>query len=149
MRIIQYIIIAFFALFTVFSCQKYTNEDTDGQWQLISLTLNDDFKEIDKKAERIMWAFQLDLLQIRAFTPQTEGTPDYIVARYRNQGDSLHITSTYYHFRDRDSLYTDPAQTILEPLGIHGNATSYKVERLTDNEMVLRSSYWLLRFRKY
>lgn len=149
MKLSKNIFISLVVTIALFSCQKYTNEDTDGQWQLMSMTQNDESTVIDKKAERIMWAFQLDLLQIRAFSPLTEGTPDYVVARYTHSGDSLHITSTYYHYRDRDSLYTDPTQTILEPLGIHGNATSYKVERLTDDELVLRSPYCLLRFRKY
>lgn len=131
------------------SCQKYEDSDLLGQWQLLEMTRTDDGVAVSKKAGQITWSFQLGLLQVRALNEETGSVGDVFLGLYSEAGDSLFIPATYFHYRDRDSLYTDPAQTILEPYGIKGNTARFAIEVLSSNTLQLSSAFCLLRFRKF
>ena len=60
----------------------------------------------------------------------------------------LDVEPLYIHFRDRDSLLTDPQTTCLKDVGIYGNSGHFRVSRLSENHMVLCSDRDSLVFRK-
>lgn len=66
------------------------------------------------------------------------------IARFNYDKDRLQITKTYIHFRDRDSLLTDANTSILQSIGIRGNASNYDIKRLTSSSMIyaLKMTAW-------
>lgn len=136
-------------------CQKYSNEDIEAQWKLVSM------EDLATGAEQMMqgktvaewgsnWNFQLDLLQMRQTQRSVPaGLCPEAIARYRKTSDSLFVEPVYWHFRNRDSLLTDDATTALEHFGVRGNAGAFAVEKFSDDEMVLTSATDRLRFKKW
>lgn len=148
------IIIAIAALLA--ACEKYpANGDLDGQWQLMEISTKDTPTDIDyshiasKKEDGIYWNFQLNLLMIRTMAKDLNGYTPFTAARFIHQGKKLDITSTYIHFRECDSLLTDPSTTALEPIGISGNAEKFEVQQLNNKRMVLTTPLKRLTFRKF
>lgn len=145
----------FFALTLVCaSCSKLSNNgDIDGRWQLIHTYIKTDTEpdhygmSEDKTAQQIYWSFQLDLLSITSSDNLNGHTPE-TVARFVYAPPQLAITKTYIHYRDRDSLITDPLSTSLTPLGIRGNATNYRIARLNKTTLILCSEQDSLVFYK-
>ena len=127
------------------SCSKVShNGNLDGRWRMkecYSKVSTDDAHYTlytNKMENQIYWNFQLKLLQITSGL-QYNGKTYETICRFAYEEDRLSITSTYVHFRDRDSLITDPNTTSLLELGIRGNASNYHIKRLTSTEMILCS----------
>ena len=136
------------------SCSKLsTNGPIDGMWRLEEMyskpfsTCNYYSEYIDKRSEGIYWKFQLNLLSITS-TAMLNGHTTETVARFNYDKDRLQITKTYIHFRDRDSLLTDANTSILQSIGIRGNASNYGIKRLTSSCMILCSENDSLVFYK-
>lgn len=136
------------------SCEKATDNGLiDGMWNLreIYSKLSTDATKYteytDCRSKGIYWRFQLNLLYITS-KEALNGHTGETTARFNFTDSHLDITSTYVHYRDRDSLLTDPTTTELEALGIRGNATSYDVVRLTSHNLILRSASDSLIFHK-
>lgn len=136
------------------SCDKLSdNGDLDGMWQLREMhtkASTDDAtysQATDKRAEKIYWSFQLDLLSITS-EASLNGFTGETVARFTYSGERLEVTETYIHYRDRDSLLTDPETTELEALGIRGNTGSFAVSQLSKHSMILCSDTDSLVFKK-
>ena len=137
-------------LASIFSCSKMSsNGELDGQWQLMEI--NTKASELDptytlsesKKNDRVYWSFHLDLMMVQG----TVKTPR-VFARFNHAEQFLDITSIYKNSRNQDSLITDPNSTLLEPIGIHGNAEKFKVEKLNSKQMVLTTNFKQLVFKK-
>ena len=152
---ITYIILAL-ATTVVVSCGKIpANGDLDGQWQLMEISTKANPSDTQytvstsKKADEIYWRFQLDLLNIHTCSGNLNGrTPD-TSARFKHEGNRLDVTKTYIHFFSRDSLLKDPSTTILEPIGISGNAENFNVAHLSRKSMILVNDNKRLVFRKF
>lgn len=136
------------------SCDKLSdNGDLDGMWQLREMHTKASADEetysqaADKRAEKIFWSFQLDLLSITS-EASLNGYTGETVARFSYSGERLEITQTYIHYRDRDSLLTDPATTELQALGIRGNSASFAVRQLSKHSLILCSATDSLVFKK-
>lgn len=144
-RISFYSIICILFLGIFGSCSKVShNGNLDGRWRMkecySKASTEDAHYTIytNKMENLIYWNFQLKLLQITSGL-QYNGKSYETMCRFVHEGDRLSITSAYVHFRDRDSLITDPNTTSLVVLGIRGNATNYHIKRLTSTEMILCS----------
>lgn len=151
MKKLQYLIIVL-AASSMTSCNKMPcNGLLDGQWQLMEVQRkesNDDsvYSQVQsKKMDRIYWAFQLDLLNIRS---NTKVVPDAF-ARFEHQGRTLDITSIYLSERVRDVLVTDEDTELFESAGISGNHERYEVEALGHERMILKTETKRLIFRKF
>ena len=139
-----------------FSCAKNPiNGDLDGQWQLMEISMKKAPSSpnydsiISRKESQIFWSFQLDLMMIRTIGQILNGHTEMTMAKFNHHYNQLDITSTYIHYRERDSLIDDPTTTILEPMGISGNAEKFSIQTLNRKRMVLTTPTKRLTFRKY
>lgn len=146
------IIIALSCLLT--ACSKLTsNGKIDGKWRLEKMyckpTDNALYytEEKDLMAEQIYWNIQLGLLSITS-ADTLNGYSNETTARFTTNNNHFEITQTYIHYRDRDSLLTDPNITLLEPIGIRSNACQYTIPLLTSSKMILCSEKDSLIFYK-
>lgn len=137
------------------SCEKFSdNGDIDGLWIMTERysratdAPSEGYPEKTDVGQRsISWAFQLKLMSIR--TPQNHnGHTAETVGRFSLHDGMLDVEPLYIHFRDRDSLLTDPQTTCLKDVGIYGNSGHFRVSRLSENHMVLCSDRDSLVFRK-
>lgn len=143
------------ALLTAASCEKMSdNGKLDGMWHLQQICSRPQDNPTNGYTDRqnvresgIYWSFQLQLLHIRS-KAFLNGETSETMARFDYSGTHLGITSTYIHYRDRDIPITDAQTQRLAPLGIRGNAASFRIERLTDHHMVLCSDQDSLVFQK-
>lgn len=149
-------LMAFVVLTGLTACEKTpVNGALDGMWQLMEVSAKDVAAEDgwaqpqSVKGEGIYWNVQLDLLVIHSQHAPLNGYTFDTAARFRHEGGRLDITEMYVHYENRDSLITDPATTIFEPLHIHSNRASYAVEKLTGKQLILCSDYNRLVFRKF
>lgn len=153
-KVIIFIVSLF--MMTLFpSCTKLSNNGPiDGKWFLTSMysKTNEEsphYTEFhNKQEEGIYWIFQLNLLNIRTMIYAENYLSTDIIARFNVNSDMLQVGPTYVHFRERDSLLTDPNTTLLEPIGIRGISSTYKIVELNSNNMILCSSKDSLVFRK-
>ena len=114
----KYIPIFLLVVTIICSCAKLSdNGKIDGKWHLVELysknsPSDETYTEFHQTYDKgIYWMFQMQLLNIRTKTvPENVYSRD-IIARFKYMGNKLHITQTYVHFRDRDSLITDPNTT--------------------------------------
>ena len=137
------------------SCGKTpANGPLDGMWRMeyrgtksnaetshfMPVTISSDFP--------IYWNVQLQLLTI--VTPRSlhNGVTSESVARFNYSGNELSVGPIYIHYRDRDSMLTDPTTSALAPVGITGNAATFQILQLSSKRMVLRSSTDSLVFKK-
>ncbi len=137
------------------SCEKTpANGDLDGEWILQEIhskasASQPEYSEYsDKRATPVFWNVALQLVGINTPGVLHNGKTEDTMCRFVYAQNRLSITHTYVHYRDRDSLLTDPSTRILENVGIRGNATDYRVVRLTSSRLVLCSPLDSLVFRK-
>lgn len=136
------------------ACAKLSdNDNLDGRWRLQSIHSKTSAKQAhytaftDTRADNIYWNFQLDLLSITSAAPLNGHTGE-TTARFSYTPSRLSVTKTYIHYRDRDSLIVDPTTTSLERLGIRGNATDFRIERINKTSLILCSASDSLVFYK-
>ena len=142
-------------MLTAASCEKMSdNGKLDGMWHLQQICSRPQnaasagyTEHQDVREAGIYWCFQLQLLQIKS-KAFLNGETSETMCRFGCTDSRLDITSTYIHYRDRDELITDVQTERLAPLGIRGNAGSFRIERLTDHHMVLCSDRDSLVFQK-
>ena len=138
------------------ACNKMPDDNhLDGQWQLMEIqqekeTKDSLFSQVEnKKDSLIYWRIHMDMLFIHTHKALLNGYTNDTAAKFIHKNNHLNITSTYIHWDSRDSLLTDPNTTILEPMGISGNAEDFVIEKLNKNQMVLVSGTKKLVFRKF
>ena len=107
----------------------------------VCVNIDTDNRQTDVSLQRIYWSFQLKLLNIN-------GRGLNLFCRFNHHNGQLDIPEVYKHLFANDILITDPTTTELEPVGIRGNATSYKVIRLNRTQLILVSEADSLVFRK-
>ncbi|MDR1937796.1 MAG: lipocalin-like domain-containing protein [Tannerellaceae bacterium] len=121
------------------SCYKASiNGKLDGMWQLMEIEKSNG-ELTDVKNERIYYSVQLHLINLKKI-----GGGEFL-GRFVHSGDSLLINDVRI-YRGEDKLATKEQ---LAPFGFNGVSEHFKVEALTHSQMVLRSEYATLRFRKY
>lgn len=152
MRKLIYILICCVTASLIDSCQKYDDSDLYGMWELRSITgIAPHGTSITTTANNVYWSFQMDLLSIRQ-AKNLVGTPNVpveLICRFQQTPDSLFITSTYFHFRDRDSLVTVPDSAMFLTNGVFAGGSRYGIDRFNKDEMVLSQKNTKLYFRKF
>lgn len=130
----------------VAACDKMPeNGDLDGLWQMVEMhsktaAADPHYSQYtDKRAEKVHWAFQLQLLSMKSAQPVPEIDTNEAVARFQYTPDRLRLTQVYLHYRDRDQLIEDPATTSLQPLGVRGNTADFRIVRLDGSRLILCS----------
>lgn len=135
------------ALPCFFSCSKLSdNGAIDGRWQLLEIYSK--LSPVDahylatpftqKRSSQIYWNFQQRLLWITSVENLNHFT-DATTARFTLNGSTLTLTQTYIHYRDRDSLLTNPSTTELDSLGIRSNQCQFVMKKLTPTHLILCS----------
>lgn len=131
-------------------CQKYSDEDHEGQWQLVEIALPDGTMTEDVKANGVYWRMQLGILQIVCTGIPEENNLGEVIARIEVSDGRLRLTEIYHSQREADILITDPADAAtLRPYGITAPVEDYAINTLTNNHMVLTSDNLRLTFRKF
>lgn len=146
-RHLPLITLSLLPLSTFLSCSKLSdNGDLDGRWRLQEIytklqpsdTHYSATPYTDKRPSQIYWNFQQKLLWITSVENLNHFT-DATTARFIFSGNTLSLTHTYIHYRDRDSLLTDPSTSNLDSLGIRSNQCKYEIKKLTSTRLILCS----------
>lgn len=127
------------------SCDKTPqNGELDGFWLLVE---SGKPEARPRKADKVTWAVQLDLISVRSPEELGPGTKE-AVFRFNHKGGQLTLTEGFAHYRDHD----DRMEAVTEGLrnaGIGALPETYRVDRLDGERMVLVSATDSLVFRKY
>lgn len=122
-----------------------TDDSLNGKWRLrhlYSKALSTDTEygidRGDMTDNHTFYTFQLALMSITS-PDFHNGHSTETIARFAHEGDRLNIGPVYIHFRDRDSLLTDPNTRALESVGIRGNAARFRIIQNTSTRLILCS----------
>lgn len=136
------------------ACDKAPeNGALDGQWRLTeihtkTLPTAPGYNQVTvKRNAHVYWNVQLRLIQFTSDEPDNPFNGSAF-ARFTYVGDRLSLDQLYISTHGRDSLVTDPASKAFESIGIRGNATTYRIARLTSTQLILCSDLDSLVLRK-
>lgn len=139
------ILYIFSTLLLFFSCdiESSKNGDLDGYWHLERVDTLSTSGSLDLSQEKLFWAFQKDLLQLR-------GDEQEFYLRFNHHDNHLDLSDP--HLRDREK--GDPAirsstMYLILPYGINEEQEYFQVITLNGDDMVLRNQDLQLWFRKF
>ena len=131
------------------ACDKLPrNGALDGQWQLVR------HNDADVTAQRIYWAVQLDLIQLRS--PRVAPTTPVpysggVILRFVRRADSLLVETGFLmdrdHGRDLHIGLRHPAD--LSALGVDTLPAHFAIRHLSSSRLVLTHGNQALEFRKW
>jgi hypothetical protein len=134
------------------SCELETsdNGDFDGYWHLVGVDTLANAKHKDLSQQRIFWAVQFHLIQLRGADRKDEGGNG---REYYEQFklDQSQLTLSNPHEKDReagDPVITEERLDEIQAYGINALTEHFDVLRLNKDEMLLKSSTLQLQFRK-
>lgn len=140
--------LAFCTCFT--GCQKYSDEEYEGHWQLIEISQPDGTMPEDVRSHGVYWRLQLGILQVMCTGLPAEENPGEVIARVVVEGGFFRLTEIYHSEREADNLITDPADAAtLSSLGITAPTEEFRIDELNSSRMVLTSATRRLTFRKF
>lgn len=148
MRKLLPLYILFVLLCTACSISTSDNGKLDGFWHLVGVdTLQDGHGTADLSGQRIFWAVQAKLLNVRNI--DTDGLGVYF--RFRHEGDSLILSDPYdngWHedTGTGDTPISDPSE--LYHFGVRHLEEHFFIEKLSGSNMILRSPQLRLYFEK-
>ena len=138
------LLIALLPLVLSAACDKLPrNGALDGQWQLVRRN------DADLTAQRIYWAVQLDLIQLRS--PRVAPTTSVaysggVILRFVRRADSLLVETGF--LMDRDHVGPrHPAD--LSALGVDTLPAHFAIRHLSSSRLVLTRGNQALEFRKW
>jgi hypothetical protein len=139
------ILIIFLALLLFGSCDLETskNGDLDGFWHLERVDTLSTSGSLDLSEEKLFWAFQKDLLQLR-------GDEQEFYLRFNHHDNQLDLSNP--HLRDRekdDPAISSSTMYLIRPYGINEEEEYFQVVTLDNDNMVLRNQSLQLWFRKF
>lgn len=135
----QYILLWLVTLSAFVSCGKTPiNGKLDGMWQLTGIEYPQGNHK-DTKPEQLYYSFQLHLISLRS--PDKKES----LGRFKHAGDSL-VLSEFRLKYQVDKL--TPREELLV-YGLNDTITRFKIESLTKESMILKSSYAMLFLRKF
>lgn len=147
---VLYYIVLFAVLIGIVSCQKYSDEDYEGMWQLIEISQPDGTAPRNVKADGVYWRIQLGILQILSTRIPTASNQGELIATFSVSGSTLRLNAIYRHEREADNIISDPAEAaLLSPYGITAPTEEYHIDALTGSRLILTSSTQRLVFRKF
>ncbi len=146
------IIIYIFALLTTVatslglsSCSTHgsNNGDLDGFWYLRQIDTLSTGSQTDVHEQRIFWSYIGTLMQTEG-----GGSPQ-IIYRFDHNNTQLRVYDPYENIQGDDRKVTEDNMELLRPVGINALDETFAVEKLTSDEMILRSNTLRLHFIKY
>jgi hypothetical protein len=147
--------------FVLAACENMSDKSKfEGQWQLLEVAYShggDYDSTVNVKSARVYFRFQSTLGQIRPGSFSTEEMGGNINMHFRRTSKRLKLYDFYaYNYEsaldgkhDWDTAITDSSTTLLQPFGIDGIYADFCIEKLTGSDMVLRSDYARLTFRRF
>lgn len=137
--------IVFLVLLLFCSCDIETskNGDLDGFWHLERVDTISTSGSLDLSQEKLFWAFQKDLLQLR-------GDKQEFYLRFNHHDNQLDLSNP--HLRDRekdDPAISSSTMYLIRPYGINKEEEYYQVVTLNSDDMILRNQDLQLWFRKF
>ena len=139
------ILYIFSTLLLFYSCdiESSKNGNLDGFWHLERVDTISTSGSLDLSQEKLFWAFQKDLLQLR-------GDEQEFYLRFNHHDNYLDLSDPRLRDREKD----DPAISIstmylILPYGINEEEESFQVVTLDNDNMVLRNQNLQLWFRKF
>ena len=131
------------------ACDKLPrNGALDGQWQLVRRN------DADLTAQRIYWAVQLDLIQLRS--PRVAPTTSVaysggVTLRFVRRADSLFVETGFLMDRDHGrDLHIGPRYSAnLSVLGVDTLPAHFAIRHLSSSRLVLTRDNQVLEFRKW
>ena len=133
------------------SCTLETSDNgkLDGFWHLVSEEVLSADTTIDLSGQRIFWGVEYKLLNVS----DKDGVYGDYYLRFNHDGDSLRVYSPYknnWHENGEDGgdITVEDASVLL-PFGISALDETFLVEQLGSSKMVLKSSAYRLRFKKF
>jgi hypothetical protein len=150
MKKLLYLLIAFLPFLTSCNLETSDNGDFDGYWHLVGVDMLTNAKHKDLSQQRIFWAVQFHLIQLRGADRKDEGGNG---REYYEQFklEQSQLTLSNPHEKDReagDPIITEERLGEIRPYGINALTEHFDVLRLNKDEMVLKSSTLQLQFRK-
>ena len=149
LRPVRTLLIVLFALLLSTACDKLPrNGALDGQWQLVRLN------HTDVTAQRIYWAVQLDLIQLRSPIVAPSTSVAYsggVTLRFTHRTDSLWIETGFLMDRDRGrDLHIGPHHPAdLSAFGVDTLPAYFAVRHLSNERLVLERGNRALEVRKW
>lgn len=144
----QYIYTLLFLLAIPFaSCEKLPiNGRLDGMWKLQKMT---DTHMNTKHPEGIFYSIQLNLIKLSKInnsgTP--EKTSELYLGRFQYTPDSLILSDFHTWVYREEEIPATPEQ--LAPFGFTETDARFGIEKLSKEEMILKSKDFLLIFEKF
>lgn len=143
------LLIALLPLALSAACDKLPrNGALDGQWQLVR------HNDADVTAQRIYWAVQLDLIQLRSPSVAPTTPVSYsggVILRFVRRADSLLVETGFLMDRDRGrDLHIGPRHPAdLSALGVDTLPAHFAIRHLSSSRLVLTRGNQALEFRKW
>lgn len=131
------------------ACDKLPrNGALDGQWQLVRRN------DADVTAQRIYWAVQLDLIQLRSPRVAPTTSVSYsggVILRFVRRADSLFVETGFLMDRDHGrDLHIGPRHPAdLSALGVDTLPAHFAIRHLSSSRLVLTRGNQALEFRKW
>ena len=131
------------------ACDKLPrNGALDGQWQLVR------HNDADVTAQRIYWAVQLDLIQLRPPRVAPTTPVSYsggVILRFVRRADSLLVETGFLMDRDHGrDLHIGPRHPAdLSALGVDTLPAHFAIRHLSSSRLVLTRGNQALEFRKW
>lgn len=139
------ILYIFATLLVFFSCDLETskNGDLDGFWHLERVDTLSTSGSLDLSQEKLFWAFQKDLLQLR-------GDQQEFYLRFNHHDNHLDLSNPRLKDREKDDpAISSSTMYLILPYGINEEQEYFQVVTLSSDDMVLRNQYLQLWFRKF
>ena len=130
-------------LFCSCDIESSKNGDLDGFWHLERVDTISTSGSLDLSQEKLFWAFQKDLLQLR-------GDEQEFYLRFNHHDNYLDLSDPRLRDREKDDpAISSSTMYLILPYGINEEEESFQVVTLDNDNMVLRNQNLQLWFRKF
>ena len=129
------ILYIFSTLLLFYSCdiESSKNGNLDGFWQLERVDTISTSGSLDLSQEKLFWAFQKDLLQLR-------GDEQEFYLRFNHHDNYLDLSDPRLRDREKDDpAISSSTMYLILPYGINEEEESFQVVTLDNDNMVLRN----------
>ena len=150
MKKLFYILITLLPLLASCELDTSDNGNFDGYWHLVGVDTLANAQHKDLLQQRIFWAVQFHLIQLRGADRVDEGGMGReCYETFQLESDQLILSNPHEKDReDADPIITEERLFLLRPYGINSLTEHFDVLRLNKDEMILQSSTLKLQFRK-
>lgn len=150
MKKLFYLLITLLPLLTSCELETSDNGDFDGFWHLVGVDTLANAQHQDLSQQRIFWAVQLHLIQLRGADRKDEGgTGREFYEQFVLEPTKLTLSNPHEKNREAgDPIITEKDLNLLRPYGINALTEHFDIVCLNKDEMILRSSTLQLQFRK-